>query len=108
MKRQFITQVTAMGSNTKNERGSALFNWTKEKYEGRIMYDHIDIASMIIDIEAKMKYLAKEFPRLKQNIKPIVQPNFDKECTQYHYIQVFWDDKNGTEMFSIRTQDIKE
>ena len=108
MERYFITSVDASGGNTKNEKGKALYRWVTEKYESTIINNETDLARLKISIEQKMEELSKEYPTLKQGIHPLAYPDFGHRIGRTEHMNVYWNDKNHTQMFYIAMQKIKE
>jgi len=50
------------GDNLKNEKGRALFEYVREKYEGVLLDTDKDVQAVSKDIREKEKELAKEYP----------------------------------------------
>ena len=100
--KQFVERITAIGYNTKNQKGSELYSWCKDKYSYVLLNESLDEQEMINDIRAKIKELNEKFPRLKQDIELFAQKGYGS-----NYINVCWLDKSMSVAFVICLQPVK-
>lgn len=89
------------GDNLKNEKGRALFEYVRDKYEGILLDTDKDVQAVSKDIREKEKELAKEYPKLKQDIT-IERFNIGLSSHIFNYfLNIKWIDKNSSTMFTI-------
>lgn len=100
--KQFIDSITSTGYNTKNQKGSELYNWCKDKYSYVLLNDNLDEQEMMNDIRAKIKELNEKFPRLKQDIEVISDHRWGQDS-----IEVRWLDKYHSMVFRMNLQEVK-
>lgn len=99
--KRFIESVRSTGCNLKNDKGRALWEYCKNKWEHVLLNDDDAVATMMVDIGKKVDKLNKQYPRLKQNFEMVKAPSYRGSHLCSYYVR--WMDKNCTTAFVIHT-----
>lgn len=100
--KQFVNSISAIGCNTKNQKGLELYNWCSKKYDKVLLNDSLDEQELKNDIREKIKELNEKFPRLKQDIEVVSDHRYSRDS-----IEVRWLDKNHSMVFRMDLQEVK-